>query len=163
MKISNSKANLILFQKVIVTFLIFTISCKEGDVLEDLSTDTVSDSDSETDTGSDTDIDTDTDTDTDSDSEEPDDCDCSDLDAVTPPLSIRYLRQGDKMRPFGMDGHKKISDILSDKKVPLRRRGQTVVISDQKEILWLVGVTTTESTRISRASQKILKLTVVAE
>jgi tRNA(Ile)-lysidine synthase len=85
------------------------------------------------------------------------------LDAVEPPLSIRTPRPGDLMRPFGMKGHKKLSDIFGDKKVPLRRRDKFVVISDQKEILWLVGVTTTESTRVTAASKNILKITVIPE
>jgi tRNA(Ile)-lysidine synthase len=85
------------------------------------------------------------------------------LEAIDPPLSIRLSQPGDRMRPFGTQGHKKLSDIFSDKKIPLRRRGKTVVISDQKEILWLVGVTTSESTRVSADSKNILKISVIPE
>ena len=85
------------------------------------------------------------------------------LEAIEPPLVIRGPKPGDRMRPFGIDGHKKLSDIFSDKKIPIRRRQKVIVISDQKEILWLVGVATSESTRISASSKNILKITVIPE
>jgi tRNA(Ile)-lysidine synthase len=85
------------------------------------------------------------------------------LESIEPPLSIRAPKPGDRMRPFGLDGHKKLSDIFGDKKIPIRRREKVIVISDQKEILWLVGVATSESTRISAGSKNILKITVNPE
>ncbi len=85
------------------------------------------------------------------------------LEAIAPPLTVRAPEPGDRMRPFGLDGHKKLSDIFGDKKIPVRRRDKIVVVSDQKEILWLVGVATSESTRISAASKNILKITVIPE
>jgi len=85
------------------------------------------------------------------------------LAEVEPPLLIRTPRSGDRMRPFGMKGSKKLSDIFTDKKIPLRRRDKTLVITDQKQILWLVGLATTETTRITAETGKILKITVNPE
>jgi tRNA(Ile)-lysidine synthetase-like protein len=82
---------------------------------------------------------------------------------IEPPLLIRTPLPGDRMRPFGLKGTKKLSDIFIDKKIPLRRRNKTLVITDRKRILWLVGVATDESTRIGPDTEKILKITVDPE
>ena len=42
-----------------------------------------------------------------------------DADKLSFPLIIRPWRNGDKIRPLGMKGSRKISDILIDKKTPL--------------------------------------------
>lgn len=82
---------------------------------------------------------------------------------IEPPLVIRAPRPGDRMRPFGMKGRKKLSDIFSDKKIPLRQRDKSLVVTDQKQILWLVGVATNESSRITAETEKILKISVKPE
>ena len=85
------------------------------------------------------------------------------LAEVDPPLTVRAPRAGDRMRPFGMKGSKKLSDIFIDRKIPLRRRDRTLVVCDRKKILWLVGVTTTETTRITADTDKVMKITVSPE
>jgi tRNA(Ile)-lysidine synthase len=82
---------------------------------------------------------------------------------IQPPLVVRTPRPGDRMRPFGMKGRKKLSDIFSDKKIPLRQRDKSLVVTDQKQILWLVGVTTNEASRITAETEKILKISVNPE
>jgi len=85
------------------------------------------------------------------------------LAGLEPPLTVRAPRAGDRMRPFGMKGTKKLSDIFIDKKIPLRRRDKALVITDQKRILWLVGVTTSESTRVTADTESVLKITINPE
>jgi tRNA(Ile)-lysidine synthase len=85
------------------------------------------------------------------------------LEDVEPPLTVRPPRAGDRMRPFGMKGSKKLSDIFIDKKIPLRWRDKALVVCDQKRILWVVGVATTESTRITADTNDVLKITVNPE
>jgi tRNA(Ile)-lysidine synthase len=62
-----------------------------------------------------------------------------------------------------MKGRKKLSDIFIDRKIPLRRRDETLVVADRNQILWLVGVTTAESARISVETENILKISVNPE
>ena len=48
-----------------------------------------------------------------------------DADIVAAPLRARAPRPGDRMRPFGLAGRKKLSDLFVDRKVPRRvLRGQ---------------------------------------
>ena len=64
------------------------------------------------------------------------------------PLTIRPLRAGDRIRPFGTvagdggrDGEKKVKEILIDRKVPKEERwGRPVVCDAEGKILWIPGV-----------------------
>lgn len=85
------------------------------------------------------------------------------LDSVTPPIRIRTPVPGDRIRPFGMSGTKKLSDIFIDKKVPARSRAGALVVSDAREIMWVVGVITSESFRVREDTRRILRLTVTRE
>jgi len=86
-----------------------------------------------------------------------------DRDAIEPPLRARRYEHGDRMCPFGMRGHKKLSDIFIDRKIPHRHRQNAFVVEDQREIVWLVGVTTSESTRVTNESTSIVRLTAVVD
>jgi tRNA(Ile)-lysidine synthetase-like protein len=57
------------------------------------------------------------------------------------PLSVRPLRAGDRIRPFGLGSKKKVKEILIDRKVPREERwGRPVVCDANGEILWIPGV-----------------------
>jgi tRNA(Ile)-lysidine synthase len=64
------------------------------------------------------------------------------------------------MQPFGMEGTKKLSDIFIDKKIPASSRLTSLVITDARDILWLVGVTTSEKCRVDDATLDILRIHV---
>jgi tRNA(Ile)-lysidine synthase len=61
---------------------------------------------------------------------------------------VRAPRPGDRIRPFGMSGTKKLSDIFIDRKIPHRDRARAVVIEAGGEIVWVPGVVGSESTRV---------------
>ncbi len=85
------------------------------------------------------------------------------LDTLKLPLVLRSPADGDRMRPFGMEGTKKLSDIFIDKKIPGRRRSQSLVVADADEILWLVGVTTSEKSRVAESTAKIVRISISRE
>lgn len=63
------------------------------------------------------------------------------LSQVRLPLYIRTRRPGDRMRYRGLNGSKKIKDILIDEKIPPQKRDHIPIVTDATdEILWLVGV-----------------------
>lgn len=55
---------------------------------------------------------------------------CFDADALAWPLCVRRLRPGDRMRPRGGRGSRKLSDLLVDAKIPRLRRAQLPVLVD---------------------------------
>jgi tRNA(Ile)-lysidine synthase len=85
------------------------------------------------------------------------------LDRLKLPLVLRCPTAGDRMRPFGMTGTKKLSDIFIDKKVPGRERARSLVVTDAEEILWLVGFATCEKSRIGADTENVVRITVEDE
>ena len=58
---------------------------------------------------------------------------------LLPPLQLRNIRPGDRFRPLGLRGNKKIGDFLTDRKVPKVFRDEIPLLCDRKGIVWLVG------------------------
>ena len=54
------------------------------------------------------------------------------------PLYIRYRENGDRMSL--KVGTKKVKDILIDQKIPLILRDRLLMISDEKDIVWIPGI-----------------------
>jgi tRNA(Ile)-lysidine synthase len=82
-----------------------------------------------------------------------------DAGAVRWPLVVDAVRAGDRMRPLGLGGSKKLSDILIDAKVPARMRQVTPVVRDGERIVWLAGVTLAEECRVTPATERVAELT----
>lgn len=60
---------------------------------------------------------------------------------------VRPWRAGDRLIPFGMDGRKKVSDLLRENRVPAAERDGVLLVEDDDGPLWLVGVVRAERTR----------------
>lgn len=60
--------------------------------------------------------------------------------------------------PFGKTGHKKLSDFFIDNKVPRFVKESIPVLTDEEKIVWVCGMRLSGEVRISKHSQKILKL-----
>lgn len=54
-------------------------------------------------------------------------------------LSVRNFRPGDRYRPLGMTGHKKIKDLFIEKRVPLSIRASWPLLTAGEEIVWIPG------------------------
>jgi tRNA(Ile)-lysidine synthase len=61
-----------------------------------------------------------------------------DLDQVSLPLSLRSLVAGDRMRPRGGRGSRKLSDLLIDAKVPRPRRAELPVLTAADGVILFV-------------------------
>ena len=57
------------------------------------------------------------------------------------PLIVRTRREGDRIKPFGLNGHKKIKELFIDEKIPLQQRKIWPIVTDQSgNILWVPGL-----------------------
>lgn len=74
-------------------------------------------------------------------------------------LVLRTVRPGDRIRPFGSHGTAKVSDVLIDRKVPHLVRDEIPVLAAPSEVLWIVGVRASETTRIHETSSNAVRLT----
>jgi tRNA(Ile)-lysidine synthase len=66
------------------------------------------------------------------------DCEVFDLDKIELPLYIRNRKDGDSMTT--KIGKKKLKKIFSERHVMPRKRGNLLLLCDQKGILWILGV-----------------------
>ncbi len=70
---------------------------------------------------------------------------------------LRYRKEGDRIMPLGMSGTKRLSDYLSDRKVPLHQRDDMVVLAADNDVLWAVGAGVSEKSKIKPGS-RIIKI-----
>jgi tRNA(Ile)-lysidine synthetase-like protein len=85
---------------------------------------------------------------------------CFNVDTLRPPLRVREARGGDRMRPHGLVGHKRLARLYQERGIPSDLRPGMLVVEDQERIIWAVGVTTSEETRITSSTQRVLRLTL---
>mgnify|MGYP001275393043 FL=1 len=77
---------------------------------------------------------------------------------LTFPLKLRKWKNGDKMQPLGTNGRKKISDILTDKKIAVFEKDNIYVLLSNNEIVWLVGYCISEKFKVREDNQLLLKV-----
>jgi tRNA(Ile)-lysidine synthase len=77
-----------------------------------------------------------------------------------PALVLRGPRPGDRFAPSGMGGRtKKLSDYLSEAKVPRHRRPFVPVLATSGgEILWIVGMRAAESARVQAGAVRPVRI-----
>jgi len=63
-----------------------------------------------------------------------------DREALGSPVIVRGRRPGDRLRPLGLSGTKKVQDILVDHKVPRAARDRLPLVVGPLGIAWMVGV-----------------------
>lgn len=80
---------------------------------------------------------------------------------VRPPLIVRNRRPGDRLRPFGAPGTRKLQDLLVDRKVPRSERDAVPLVVDREgRILWVAGVTIAEECRVTRPLAGVVVLEI---
>lgn len=76
-----------------------------------------------------------------------------DVSRAIGPFRITQRQPGDRIRPLGMSGHKKVKDIMIDQKIPASLRDRWPVIRDAKGIVWLPGLRLANRVRITDRSR----------
>jgi tRNA(Ile)-lysidine synthase len=65
------------------------------------------------------------------------------------PLTVRTRRTGDRFRPLGTGGERKLKEMLVDRKVPRHQRDQLLLVVDgESDIIWVSGVEISEKVRV---------------
>ncbi|MGB3466860.1 MAG: tRNA lysidine(34) synthetase TilS [Cyclobacteriaceae bacterium] len=81
-----------------------------------------------------------------------------DYDKLKFPLKIRDWKEGDKFRPLGMRGKKKVSDFMIDNKIPLNLKKSYRVLESAGEIVWLIGLRIDERYKINETTEKVYQI-----
>src|SRR5262249_52977427 len=75
------------------------------------------------------------------------------------PLAVRNRRPGDRFRPLGLGGRKKLQDYFVDRKVPRGQRDLVPLIVDGSDrIVWVAGHGIAEEFRVTDPAQGVLIL-----
>ena len=75
------------------------------------------------------------------------------------PLVLRRWREGDRFVPFGMSGSKKVSDLLTDEKVPAVEKERQFVLLSGDDIVWVVGRRIDDRYRLTDQTELVLRIT----
>jgi tRNA(Ile)-lysidine synthase len=78
-----------------------------------------------------------------------------DADALGESVIVRPWQAGDRMRPAGLGGTKKLQDLFTDRKVPRERRRSIPVVDAGGEIAWIPGVAVGERFRATEAERSV--------
>ncbi len=76
------------------------------------------------------------------------------------PLTLRKWRQGDKFKPFGMIGYKKLSDYFKDQKLNQFEKEAVWLLCYSEKIIWVVGYRLDEGYRIKDNHDDLIEFTI---
>ena len=85
---------------------------------------------------------------------------CFDLEKVTPPVSVRFRRAGDRFIPLGLGGEKKLGKFLTDQRVPHQIRDKVLVVTDAEKIIWVWPVRISEQAKVTTQTRRVLQLRI---
>lgn len=77
------------------------------------------------------------------------------------PLLIRNRRRGDRYRPLGAPGQKKLKEIMRAKGIPLSERERRPVFFSGEEIVWALGLPVSEKHKISGETGNIFTVKIL--
>lgn len=76
---------------------------------------------------------------------------------------IRKWKEGDKFKPIGMSGTKKISDYLNDIKTEAKLKKNQFVLISRNKIVWVIGKRLDDRFKVTPNSKIIYKLELINE
>ncbi len=83
-----------------------------------------------------------------------------DADLVKEPLHVRVWREGDRFRPLGAPGKRKLQDLFVDRKVPRTFRGRVPLVEDAEGIVWVAGVEIADRVRVTERTRAIIEVAI---
>jgi tRNA(Ile)-lysidine synthase len=81
-----------------------------------------------------------------------------DADLLGGRLVVRGFCIGDRVRPLGMSGSRKVQDVFVDRKLPRKRRATWPIVSMRSEVLWIPGMVRSRLALVTEGTSKLLQL-----
>lgn len=75
--------------------------------------------------------------------------------AAGPALAVRAWRPGDRVRPLGLGGTRKLQDLFVDRKVPRDARRRIPVVAGARGIAWVAGLCIGEAYRVEPGGEAV--------
>lgn len=83
-----------------------------------------------------------------------------DADRIDWPLLIRWWQPGDRFRPLGLGGSKKLQDFFTDAKIAVFERNRIPLLCDREKICWVAGYRLDERVKLSPGTRRVLVVRV---
>ena len=77
-------------------------------------------------------------------------------------IEVRTWREGDRIRPLGMEGTKTLQDLFTDAGVPRSLRPTVPVVTVDDTVAWVAGVAVSEDFRLDPGAEQVAVLTARA-
>ena len=79
-------------------------------------------------------------------------------DEIKGSFKIRSWKNGDKFYPVGLNGTKKISDYLTEQKIPNYKKREQLVLTNNNKIVWVLGLRLDDRFKISSNTKKVYSI-----
>jgi tRNA(Ile)-lysidine synthase len=76
------------------------------------------------------------------------------------PLKLRRWKTGDKFKPMGLNGFKKLSDYFKDIKLSLFEKENVWILENKEHIIWVVGHRLDDRCKVVEGTEKVLKVKI---
>jgi tRNA(Ile)-lysidine synthase len=73
-------------------------------------------------------------------------------------LLVRGRRPGDRIRPLGLGGERKVKEVMIDRKVPVEARALWPVVATAERVVWLAGLALDDRARVTLESSRVIRL-----
>lgn len=90
-------------------------------------------------------------------------CRYFDLDTIGRRIRIRNRVHGDRVKPLGMTGYKKVKDIFIDRKIKRDLRNNLLVFLKDDEIFYIEDTVTGEDFKVTDKTEKVLSVGIFKE
>ena len=80
------------------------------------------------------------------------------IDNEKPVFKLVRWKSGDKFKPLGMNQFKKVSDFLTDLKIPASEKKSKLVLKYRNQIVWIVGLRIDDRFKLTTESKKVYRL-----
>ncbi len=81
-----------------------------------------------------------------------------DYDKFEKPPQLRSWKTGERFKPLGLQGAKKLSDFFTDLKVPRYQRENIPVLSSNGRIAWVVGHRISDDFKVGPKTKRVLRV-----
>jgi tRNA(Ile)-lysidine synthase len=81
-----------------------------------------------------------------------------DAASLSPHLLVRPAKPGERMRPLGMQGHRKLADIFNSFHIPASARRRWPVVLSGDTVVWLTGLRIAHEARMTEATRRAVRL-----
>lgn len=84
-------------------------------------------------------------------------------DLMEETVIVRNRQEGDRMRPFGMNGYRKLKNILIDKKISREDRDRLLIFQNRNDVFYIGSMIISDDYKVKDNTEKILEIGIFEE